>query len=90
MSLQGPGLVSFDGQSAPTTLLRAGTLARHGGVPFYKLVLQLQQEAEVCDVAIQSADLERETNWMYTVLEKRVQKAWDEYMEVAWTTSHFL
>uniref|UniRef100_A0A8W8IJ49 Uncharacterized protein n=1 Tax=Magallana gigas TaxID=29159 RepID=A0A8W8IJ49_MAGGI len=61
-----------------------------GGVPFYKLVLQMRQEAEVVDVALRSADLERETNRLYTALEKRIQKAWDEYIEGAWTTSHFL
>lgn len=69
---------------------RLNTMARHGGVPFYKLVLQLRQEAEVVDVAVRSADLERESNRVYTALEKRIQKAWDEYMEGAWTTSHFL
>uniref|UniRef100_A0A8W8MYX2 MULE transposase domain-containing protein n=1 Tax=Magallana gigas TaxID=29159 RepID=A0A8W8MYX2_MAGGI len=69
---------------------RLNTMARHGGVPFYKLVLQLRQEAEVVDVAVRSADLERESNRVYTALEKRIQKAWDEYMEGAWITSHFL
>nr|XP_034331309.1 uncharacterized protein LOC117690755 [Crassostrea gigas]XP_034331310.1 uncharacterized protein LOC117690755 [Crassostrea gigas] len=69
---------------------RLNTMARHGGVPFYKLVLQLRQEAEVVDVAVRSADLERESNRVYTALKKRIQKAWDEYIEGAWTTSHFL
>lgn len=62
---------------------RLNTLSRHGEVPYYKLVLQLRQEAEVVGVAEQSADLERDTNWIYTALEKKIQKAWDEYMEVA-------
>lgn len=65
-------------------------MARHGGVPFYKLVSQLRQEADIVDVTVRSGDLEREINRRYTSLEKRIQKAWDEYMTDSWSTSHFL
>ncbi|XP_048755039.2 uncharacterized protein LOC125666009 [Ostrea edulis] len=69
---------------------RLNTMARHGGVPFYKLVPQLRQEADIVDVTVRSGDLEREINRRYTSLEKRIQKAWDEYMTDSWSTSHFL
>uniref|UniRef100_A0A8W8LRT4 Uncharacterized protein n=1 Tax=Magallana gigas TaxID=29159 RepID=A0A8W8LRT4_MAGGI len=63
---------------------RLNTLARHRGVRlFLQVGAQLRQEAEVVVVAVRSADLERETNRIYTALEKSIQKTWDEYMEEA-------
>ena len=64
--------------------------AKYGGVPFYILVPDLQQEADVVDYNVRAYDLERDIQRKYTILEKKIQTAWDKYTDGDITTSHFL
>ena len=67
---------------------RLNNAAKYGGVPFYILVPDFQQETDVVDYSVRAYDLERDIQRKYTILEKKIQTAWDKYMDI--TTSHFL
>ena len=70
---------------------RLNNAAKYGGVPgFYILVTDLQQEVDVVDYSVRAYDLGRDIQRKYTILEKKIQTAWDKYMNGDITTSHFL
>ncbi|CAC5384543.1 unnamed protein product [Mytilus coruscus] len=69
---------------------RINTAAKHAGVPFYVLVPDLMTEAEVVDYSVRADDLERDIHRKYTILEEKIQTAWDQYMDSVITTTHFL
>ncbi|CAG2232626.1 unnamed protein product [Mytilus edulis] len=69
---------------------RINTAAKHAGVPFYVLIPDLMTEAEVVDYSVRADDLERDIQRKYTILEEKIQTAWDQYMGNVITTTHFL
>ena len=60
------------------------------GLGIYRLVPLLRREAQLVELNVTAADLERELSAMTTHLEKRLLEAWDRYMEEELTTSQFL
>ena len=69
---------------------RLNNAAKYGSVPFYILVPDLQQDADVVDYSVRAYDLERDIQRKSdTILEKKIQTAWDKYMNGDITTSHF-
>ena len=69
---------------------RLNNAAKYGSVPFYILVPDLQQDADVVDYSVRAYDLERDIQRKSdTNLEKKIQTAWDKYMNGDITTSHF-
>ena len=69
---------------------RLNNAAKYGSVPFCILVPDLQQDADVVEYSVRAYDLERDIQRKSdTILEKKIQTAWDKYMNGDITTSHF-
>ena len=60
------------------------------GLGLYKLVPLLRREAELVAINVTAEDLERDVSRVTTVLERRLQEAWDLYMVGDLSTSKFL
>ena len=60
------------------------------GLGVYRLLPLLRREAQLVDLNVTAADLERDTSTLTKELELRLQDAWDSYMDEALTTSKFL
>lgn len=60
------------------------------GLGMYRLLLLLRREAQLVELNVMAADLEREKSTVTTQLEQRLQDAWDGYMDDDITISKFL
>ena len=69
---------------------RLNVKAGMAGLGVYRLLPLLRREAQLVDLNVTAADLERDTSTLTTELELRLQDAWDSYMDEALTTSKFL
>ena len=60
------------------------------GLGVYRLLPLLRREAQLVELNVTAADLERDISSLTTNLELRLQDAWDQYTDDHLSTSKFL
>ena len=69
---------------------RLNVKAGMAGLGIYRLIPLLRREAELVEMNVIAADLERDLSRTTTDIERRLTDAWDKYMTQEITTSQFL